>query len=82
MIYTTVDEGYNVSVSKTRKGLAILLDGFFLEDGTPVNEKSIQKFFSTSKNSVLYVYSSDETRHWSYANSTGLTFRVPNGSFS
>lgn len=65
MIYTTVDEGYNVSVSKTRKGLAILLDGFFLEDGTPVNEKSIQKFFSTSKNSVLYVYSSDETRHWS-----------------
>lgn len=65
MIYTIVDEGYNVAVCKTHKGLAILLHGFFLEDGTPVTEGSIRKFFTVGKNSVLYVYSSDETRHWS-----------------
>jgi hypothetical protein len=63
MIYTIVDEGYNITVSKTQKRLAILLDGFFLEDGTPVSERTVSR--QLSKNTVFYVYSSDETRHWS-----------------
>lgn len=63
MIYTTVDEGYNITVSKTQKHLAALLDGFFLEDGTPVSQRAI--CHQLSKNTIFYVYAEDETRHWS-----------------
>lgn len=65
MIYTTVDEGYNIIVSKTQKALANALQGFFLEDGTPITVGSIRKFFAVNRNAVLYVYHDDETRHWS-----------------
>lgn len=72
MIYTIVDEAYDITVARSQKELAFILSEHFHEDGARITEGSIRKFFSENKRANLYVYSEDETgehkwnRDWRY----------------
>lgn len=72
MIYTIVDEAYDVTVARTQLSLSLFLDGYFHEDGRKMTINSIRKFFSENKIANLYAYVEDETgehkwsRDWHY----------------